>query len=59
MVQLVLKRVSSRIPADPVAFWLSRLDPASRAANFSHFKRWMTWLNKQDGWKTVSFWIRT
>jgi hypothetical protein len=43
-----------RIPKDPVDFWLSRLDADTRKANCSHFNRWMKWLNKQPGWKSLT-----
>jgi hypothetical protein len=46
--------VAARIPEDPLAFWLDRLDQDTRAANRSHFTRWMNWLRKQPEWEAVT-----
>ncbi len=53
MAQLT-QRVSTRIPLDPVQFWLERLDKDTRPANRSHLERRMTWLRKQPGWDQVT-----
>jgi len=46
--------MAARIPEDPLAFWLERLDPESRPANQSHFNRWMNWLHKQASWENAT-----
>lgn len=53
MAQLT-QRVAARIPSDPVAFWLERLDENTRPSNRSHLERWMNWLRKQPGWEQVA-----
>lgn len=53
MAQLT-QRVAARIPSDPVAFWLERLDQNTRPANRSHLDRWMKWLQTQPGWEHVT-----
>jgi hypothetical protein len=53
MAQLT-QRVAARIPEDPLAFWLDRLDQDTRAANRSHFTRWMDRLGKQAEWEAVT-----
>ncbi|MGA2785573.1 MAG: hypothetical protein ABSF09_12825, partial [Candidatus Bathyarchaeia archaeon] len=53
MVQIA-KRLVENIPADPVAFWLARLDADTRPANHSHFERWLRWLQKQPNWEYVT-----
>jgi hypothetical protein len=53
MAQLT-QRIASRVPEDPVQFWLSRLDDDTRKANRSHFNRWMKWLHTQTGWENVT-----
>jgi hypothetical protein len=53
MAQLT-QRVAARIPYDPVAFWLERLDQNTRPANRSHLERWIKWLRTQPGWEQVT-----
>jgi len=53
MAQLT-QRVAARIPSDPVAFWLERLDQNTRPANRSHLERWIKWLRSQPGWEQVT-----
>jgi hypothetical protein len=53
MAQLT-QRVAAKIPDDPQAVWLSRLDEDTRKANRSHFNRWITWLQKQPDWETTT-----
>jgi hypothetical protein len=48
------QRIASRIPENPVQFWLGRLDDDTRKANQSHFNRWMKWLHTQPDWETVT-----
>jgi hypothetical protein len=48
------QRVAARIPSDPVAFWLERLDQNTRPANRSHLERWIRWLRNQPGWEQVT-----
>lgn len=54
MVQGVVQRVVSKIPADPVEAWMGRLDRNTQVANRSLFNRWMIWLRKQPGWEYVT-----
>jgi hypothetical protein len=46
--------VAARVPEDPVAFWLGRLDLDTQKAAKSHFNRWMRWLNKQPSWEKAT-----
>ena len=52
--QRLVRRVASRVPSDPVEFWLLRLDLDSRKVCRSHFNRWMRWLHRQPGWEHVT-----
>lgn len=51
---LVPRRVARNVAADPVAFWLGRVDVDTRPAHKSRFLRWMAWLNQQPGWLGVT-----
>ena len=53
MAQLT-QRVGAKVPEDPVAFWLSRLDEDTRPANQSHLDRFMTWIHTQPGWEKAT-----
>lgn len=47
--QRVVQRLAEKVPADPVDFWLGRLDVDTRAAHRSHLLRFIRWLRKQPG----------
>ena len=50
----VLRRSAGRVPEDPRAFWLARMDEASRPACESQFDRFVLWLRKKPGWERVT-----
>ena len=49
-----LLRSPSKVPKDPLDFWISRLDTTTRPSSRSHFNRWLYWLWKQPGWTHVT-----
>jgi 23S rRNA A2030 N6-methylase RlmJ len=54
MSQVVVRRSISRVPEDPEAFWLNRLDSDTVPVAKSNFRRWMRWLRSKQGWETVT-----
>lgn len=54
MSQRVLVRSIERIPKDPLAFWLSRLDPDSLTPARSGVNRWLAWLRRRPGFESVT-----
>jgi hypothetical protein len=52
--RVLLRRVASRVPENPLEHWLNRLDPDSRKVCRSHFNRFMRWLHKQKGWESIT-----
>lgn len=51
---VVRGRSVENLPADPVAFWLGRLDVASVPVARNTFNRWMRWLHTKPSYETVS-----
>ena len=49
-----LRRSVARVPQDPEAFWLNRLDADTVPVARSNFRRWMRWLHGKQGWETVT-----
>lgn len=47
-------RSPDRIPEDPRAVWLSRLDTDSRPSAASHFERFMRWIHTKPSWEYVT-----
>jgi len=47
-------RPVSKVPLDPVEFWLSRLDWDSQRSYRSYLNRFLIWLRHQPGWGFVS-----
>jgi len=49
-----LRRSVARVPEDPEAFWLNRMDVDTVPVARSNFRRWMHWLHGNQGWETVT-----
>jgi len=47
-------RSVSRVPPDPVGFWLGRLDSVTAKVHLSYFNRFMSWLRRQPSWEFAS-----
>jgi hypothetical protein len=47
----VFRRSVDRVPEDPRAFWLARMNLASRPACESQLDRFMVWLHRKQGWE--------